>query len=708
MSEHAFDLRRAEKAVRAIGFYPRAMALFWVLLWSLLPLPVLVSPPDGCVLREASGSHDAVMESLRCHNDYEAYVYCKWREDPHVRAPLQLWFHTERGRERCEPFGAQVGDADGHGTVRCRYETRSFSIGIQHTVFFVKDDEALCSPAPRQPLRLSHLVRARTPVDLSKYDTADGQLEIKWSSPYPASSSLNKNVMYQLGYKAERQDSWTIKNVTGTEVKLETRLLLPGRRYQARVRARASVGHWSQWSPVLTWSTKEDSGQFPNLYCVLDGETKVMCSWEVSPELDHIITYQLACQHNHTTPFKMCCIHPTVTFDRSRALVRYSCPLFVAKPAHLLLELRPTRTAKTFRANEHICPRPPQQVRVSEKGNDWVVEWAEPSTASKVRLRYQVRYYRTQDKGGSVLLNISQGSTSVSIPGASLSPSQHHRVQVRSVVIPGQGSLYEGSPSQWTEPEDWTTHAATWPITVIVYFGVSVTVVVVFIFLSWTVLTCKRKMILWVDTVPSPGKSKTLSEIKSATSRALIENENTYVCQVHQLYSLSRRISLSSSLRPTEGAENKDLEQDRQDLKCNSVALPAEKVNGCNLPVHFSGPYIFCQSFDSMRMREETKENKVISPDDPASMVCSVNREGYVFLPRGSISTSTSDLVSHWDNNANAQRREQNRRCAGNTAWSDKMVDIRPDSGDPPRAYSSEISCPTVNASGYCLLPPPS
>uniref|UniRef100_A0A3Q2YRK0 Cytokine receptor common subunit beta-like n=1 Tax=Hippocampus comes TaxID=109280 RepID=A0A3Q2YRK0_HIPCM len=665
--------------MRASGFYPRSMALFWVLLWSLLPHLVLVSQPDGCELQDAY----TVMESLRCHNDYEAYVYCKWREGPHIRAPLQLWFHTEH--------------ADGHRTVRCRYETRSFSIGIQHTVFFVKDDEALCSSAPREPLKLSHLVRARTPVDLSKYDTADGQLGIKWSSPYPASSSLNKNMMYQLGYKAERQDAWTIKNVSGTEVKLETRLLLPGHKYEARVRARASVGHWSQWSPVLTWSMKEDSGQFPNLYCVLDGEKKVMCSWEVSRELDHIITYQLACQHNHTTPSKICCMHPTVTFDRSRALVRYSCSLFAAKPAHLLLELRPTRSAKTFRANEHICPRPPQQVRVSEKGNNWVVEWAEPSTASKVRLRYQVRYYRTQDKGASVLLNISQGSTSVSIPGALLNPSQHHRVQVRSVVIPGQGSLYEGSPSQWTEPEDWTSHAATWPITVIVYFGVGVIVVIVFIFLSWTVLTCKRKMILWVGAVPSPGKSKTLSEIKSATSRALIENENTYVCKVHQF------ISPSSSLRPTEGAENKDLEQDRQDLKCNSVALPAEKVNGCDLPVHFNGPYIFCQVSCS-----STTENKVTSPDDPPSVVFSMNGEGYVCLPRGSISTSTSDLVSHWDNDANTQRREQNRRCAGNTAWSDKMVDIRPDSGDPPPAYSSEISCPTVNASGYCLLPPPS
>ncbi|XP_077396213.1 cytokine receptor common subunit beta isoform X2 [Festucalex cinctus] len=682
------------------------LPLFLVLFWCLLPSLALLAHPDGCLIHHTYSSHDALMKSLHCQNDYESFVYCKWREGPDVRAPLQLWFQTEGSRERCEPFGGEVRNADGHRTVRCRYETRSFSIGIQHTVFFVKDDNALCSSASRKPLKLSQHVRARTPVDLSKYDTADGSLGIKWSSPYPASSSLNKNIIYQLGYKAERQDMWTIKNVTNTDVKLETQLLLPGHRYEARVRGRASVGQWSHWSPVVTWRTKEDSGQFPSLYCVLDGEKKVICSWEVSRELDHVITYQLACQRNHTAPSESCCTNPTVTFDPSRPLVRYSCSLIVAMPAHLLVELQPTRSAKTFRANEHICPRPPQQVSVREDGNNWLVDWIEPSTASKIRLYYQVRYYRTQDEDSSTLLNISEGSTSVRILGASLSASQPHQVQVRSVVIPGEGSLYEGSPSKWTEPEDWTSHAATLSINTIVYFGIALTVVGVFIILFRTVLACQRKVILWVDTVPSPGKSKILSEFKSATCRALMENEDTYICKVQQLYSLPTCISPSSSSWPPEGAENKDLEQDRQDYKCNSLPLPAEKVNGCDLPLHFSGPYILCQPLDSTCMCEETK-SKVTTSDSPSSVDFSLNG-GYVCVPHDSVSASTSELVSHWHANANTQKREQNQQSADNTEWADKMVDLRPDGGDPPPAYSSEPPCPTVRASGYCVLPPPS
>ncbi|XP_057673748.1 cytokine receptor common subunit beta isoform X2 [Corythoichthys intestinalis] len=659
------------------------MHLLWVLLWLMFPPLAFLSNPDECNIHDAYSSNDGLMKSLECHNDYESYVFCKWREGPHIRAPLQLWFHTESGRQRCEPFGDEIRHTNGHRTVQCRYATPSFSIGIQHTVFFVKEDKQ-CSSGQLKPLALSRHMRARTPVDLSQYDTGDGHLSIKWSSPYPVSSSLNTNLMYQLGYKAEKQDTWTIKNVTSTDIKLETHRLLPGQRYEARVRARASIGHWSHWSPVVTWRTKEVSGQSPSLDCVLDGEKKVMCSWEVSSELDHIITYQLACQHNHSAPSESCCTNPIDTFDPSRQLVQYRCLLSVASPARLQLLLQPTRKAKTFRANEHIRPRPPQQLNVSEKGNIWVVEWAEPSTASKIRVYYQVRYYRMEEKGSSILLNISEGSTSLNLLGSSLNPLQQYQVQVRSVVIPGEGSYYEGIPSEWTKPVDWTSHAAMWPINKIVYSSIGVMSVFGFVILYWTIPACKRKVILWVETVPSPGKSKILSEIKSSTSQTLMENDNTYICKVHQIHSLSTCISPSSSLRPTEGAENKDLEQDRQDCKCNSLPLPAEK------------------SLDSKSMREETKVNEVTPSDAPSSTVFATSGRGYVCLPRGSVSASTSDLVSHWDTDSFTQKHEQNHQCADNAESSDKM----PDSDDPPPAYSSETSWPTIRPSGYCFLPP--
>nr|XP_057905733.1 cytokine receptor common subunit beta isoform X2 [Doryrhamphus excisus] len=675
------------------------MPLYWVMIMgALLPL-ALMSKPDRCALQDTRSSHDVLMQSLQCRNDYESHVHCTWTEGPHVRAPLQLWFQTEDGRERCESNGTQVQNESGHRTVRCRYETRSFSIGIEHTVFFHKDD-VVCSSVPRQPLRLSHRLRARTPVDLSARDAGAGHVLLKWSNPYPVSSSLNKNLTYQLSYKADRQDTWTIVNVTRTDVKLE--MLLPGRRFEARVRGRASVGQWSHWSPVVTWRMKEDIRQLPSLHCVLDGEEAATCSWEVSRELDHLITYQLACQHNRTAPSDRCCSKPTVTFDATAPLVRYSCSVAVANPAHLLLELQPARNIRTFKANTNIHPKPPQQVKVREKDHNWVVEWTEPSTASRIRLYYQVWYYSRQDQDSSILLNISEGSTSVSILDSSLSPSQHHQVRVRSLVIPGEGLLYEGSPSEWTEPVYWTSHAATWPLTTIIYSTVSLIVVSVFCVLYVSIPQCHSKITVWVSSIPSPGKSKALSEIKCATNGVLMES--TYI-----LDSVST-CSSTSWLRPTEDAENKDLEQDRQDFKCNSLPLPAGGVNGSDLPAHFSGPYILCQSMESKCVSKGTKEKDETpspGPDCPSSAFCTQYGDGYLCLPHPSVSVATQDPVSHC--NANAQKREQDRRYSdNNTVRPDELGHIQPASSDTPPSYGSGPSWPTNRASGYCFLPSPS
>lgn len=100
-------------------------------------------------------------------------------------------------------------------------------------------------------------------------------------------------------------------------------------------------------------SLGKDRGQFPNLYCVLDGEKKVMCSWEVSRELDHIITYQLACQHNHTTPWVKCVrvrvgvgVHKRVRVEREHG---GNCPPYVDALPFLRFPLVGLRSAACTR-----------------------------------------------------------------------------------------------------------------------------------------------------------------------------------------------------------------------------------------------------------------------------------------------------------------------------------------------------------------------
>ncbi|KAF0032474.1 hypothetical protein F2P81_014764 [Scophthalmus maximus] len=510
-----------------------------------------------------------LLESLRCYNDYASYVHCTWRKHKEFTS---LWFKTENSRNLCVPYDPPYQDE--HGTVQCRYKTLAFSIGIKHTVFFLKNATVCSSVAPE-------------PLDLS------------------------------LHY----------------------------------------------------------AGQFPGLHCVLDGETEVTCSWEVSRELAHFITYQLACGLDQTAPSQGCCVRPTVSSGRSSTALRYSCSLTVADPARLLLELQPTRRAKTFKAYQHICPNPPQQVKVKEKGNNWMVEWTEPSKASILKLSYQVCYYKTQDQGCSTLLNISEGSTYLTIQGASLAPDQHHQVKVRSLVVPGDGSRYEGIPSEWTEPVDWTSRAAPWSLSTLIYVLISVLVVTVFFTLYCTIPACQRRVMLWVDSVPSPAKSKILCEIKSAT-RATLQSENTSICKVLHYNTVSTCSSdaclwpiVASNKKPGAVFRNRD-----------NLPAPAEKVTTSDTSsISFSGPYIFCQQSErnhkSVDVEREEKEDEISSDDSLSRVKFPFNGEDYVSLPRRTVSKSTQDLVSTGVANTSTHSHhgvEQHQQCPDNTPGTDK------------------------------------
>lgn len=135
-------------------------------------------------------------------------------------------------------------------------------------------------------------MRARPPENLTVSEESDGSRLLRWSSPYPPSSSLSKNVTYQLSFRTQAEDTWTVSSqhiephyiddeswqskpavallkltphhihlstqkqtVANTSLKLERQRLLPGRRYEARVRARAALGRWSEWTPLVIWKT---------------------------------------------------------------------------------------------------------------------------------------------------------------------------------------------------------------------------------------------------------------------------------------------------------------------------------------------------------------------------------------------------------------------------------------------------------------------
>ncbi|XP_036945970.1 cytokine receptor common subunit beta isoform X2 [Acanthopagrus latus] len=701
------------------------MPLFWVLLWSALPPLALFSGPDRCSVQESSSLQNELLKSLQCYNDYLSHVECEWRE--HRDTALQLWFKADSGRRQCLPHSASVHDE--HRTVRCRYETKLFVMALNHTVFFLENKtEALCTSGSNKTLDLSQHLRARPPVDLTVRDAGDRGRRLSWSSPYPSTSSLNKNITYQLSYRTDGEDIWTVENVTNTNMKLEKQLLLPGRRYEARVRARASVAQWSLWSPVVTWQTEEDAGQIPRVHCVLDGEKTVMCSWEVSRELARLITYQLSCRHKQSASSERCCVNPTVTPDLSGTVLKYSCSLTVADPAHQQLELRPTRNAKIFEASKHIRPNPPLDVKVRNKGSSWIVDWTNPAnTSPRIRLYYQLCYYRTKEQNCSTrdsIRTIPQGSMSLTILQDDLVPSQDYQVRVRSLVAVGHESSYDGIPSDWTDPVDWISNEASWSINTLIYFSIGALVVTVFLTLYCTIPACQRRVVLWVDSVPSPAKSKILAEIKYVDRRTFMQGESMSVCKVQRFDSMST-CSSDTSLWPAEDSGKQSLKQDEGCWRCdNQPSLAVEVKISDGSSFSFSGPYIFCQTSEanSNPVDVQCEETETL-PDDPASpspVNFTLYGKGYVCLPSRNVSRSTQDLASHSDANADTLKHgspEQDQHRPGTTLCPADETDVQPAvdepsiSPRPPDYISGPLTAwpqgGNTQASGYCFLPQP-
>uniref|UniRef100_A0A1A7ZIM8 Colony stimulating factor 2 receptor, beta, low-affinity (Granulocyte-macrophage) n=1 Tax=Nothobranchius furzeri TaxID=105023 RepID=A0A1A7ZIM8_NOTFU len=513
------------------------MDLLWVLLWSVVSDVAFSSSLGPCGVQQSHSSQSAssLLKSLRCYNDYKSHVECDWEKQENSAA-LQVWIQTESTRGMCVPTDAShsVGD----GRARCRYDTQLFAVAISHTVFFLDNEtKSLCSFNQNKFQDLVLHLRARPPVNLSRSEEGGGGWTLQWSSPYPPSSLVN--LTYQLSYRMQTQNIWTTETVTSTSVKLERQTLLPGHLYEARVRTWAGLSQWSKWSPVVTWLTREDLVRAPSLDCVLDGLNLVTCSWEVSPELDHLITYQLTCRQNHTARRERCCRNLTVSAEPGGTAVSYSCSMTVADPRHLQLNLQPARNAKIFKAHQNIQPNPPQQVTVKEEDSNWTVEWTEPDKPNEpVKLCYQVVYYRMDDQSSLTWLNISAITRSVTILGSSLVPLQDYQVKVRSLVDPKSNS-YKGIPSKWTEPVNFSPSEATSLLFHITYFFIGVVVAAVFLTVYCLVPSCQRKLMLWVESVPSPRKSKSLSEIKSVPSSTLMHNEKTSICKVRRLDSLS-------------------------------------------------------------------------------------------------------------------------------------------------------------------------
>ncbi|KAI1884526.1 hypothetical protein AGOR_G00227280 [Albula goreensis] len=585
------------------------MLLPWVLWASAL----LLTPASGATL--CTGQNGAanstpqytssLFESLRCYCDYKSYIRCSWTDSKHTNGTPSSLFHWNRLKKRmslCALNGQPTELPDGRIYVQCQYNTTLFALGNRDSFLF----NTSCAPLLSKTLTPLQHVRVGPPLKVSQIPMKGGGMVLEWLHPQLSSHSLlDSMVDYQVSYRRLGQD-WTDVEVSGQKYKIEADILVPGCKYEARVRARKDKGIWSEWSPLVAWQTKAQEGLgASNLRCLFDGEKVVNCTWEVKRELARFINYSLQYRLSAASDAQMCDESSVFSTDSREPVLRFGCSFTVSNPGQQLeVHLIPTYNFQSYKS---IKSAPPAPVNVTEKGQEWVLSWTPPKHPSDC-CPLEVCYGRCEKEESEHCHDFAKGVSSFTIHRSYLLPSTCYRAKVRTLAI--KKFDYSGFPSEWTEPVEWTSHPAPWSITTLIYIFISVLVAVMFIILYFTLPACHRRIILWHVSVPSPIKSKVLEEIMKRSPNSLPalqkEMERTRICSVQVLDKVQLPCFLEDSKHPLEltngsGISSKSWEGDGQSDELSSPDSLSEK----DTSMSFSGPYILCPTCSSQGSNAE-------------------------------------------------------------------------------------------------------
>ncbi|XP_048848277.1 cytokine receptor common subunit beta isoform X2 [Brienomyrus brachyistius] len=436
-------------------------------------------------------------------------------------------------------------------------------------------------PSPPKYSLKQHTLKVRSPPALFQQALHNGSSFLSWHNPLPSGSTLYPKLRYEVGYRRPGHD-WMVLDVSQTNTTISKEWLVPSSEYEARVRARAGEGPWSDWSPRVLWQTEEAPGpEGPsNLQCLSDGDVTVSCSWELKRESAQFITYNLLYQpqrdRNITQP-QRCYETVLVTSDSRDPVLRFSCSFSMPVDEELWVELTPAHVTKQFLSHSHIYPSPPSPVHLRQDGQDWLLTWTIPEYNSKIQLSHEVRYWDSETKDHKYF-NMSVHLNLYHIYGATLRPATHYWAQVRAVPA----EYFTGRPSEWTKPVEWDTPPGSWSMPKIVYISVAVLVTILFLGLYVSFPTFHRWLVSWDVSLPSPIKSKVLEGILKRSQSTWIvphrEVERARICSVQVLdnvpppsFSDADRYSFSSLHSESE-----------------------EKIQQENSSVSFNGPYLLC------------------------------------------------------------------------------------------------------------------
>ncbi|KAG7491493.1 hypothetical protein MATL_G00004120 [Megalops atlanticus] len=168
-----------------------------------------------------------------------------------------------------------------------------------------------------------------------------------------------------------------------------------------------------------------------------------------------------------------------------------------------------------------VRPTRPSRVQVHERMEDWELRWTPPKYDT-VSVYFQVQYWMTEKPGDVKCVNLPEGVQSYLLRVVSLHPSTKYTAQVRT-LLSSKGGYYSGTPSDWTEPVQWTTHPAPRLFSTLVCVVISVCATILLILLLIvTFPACQRWVKVWEMSVPSPIKSKVVEEVIKKSSNCCV------------------------------------------------------------------------------------------------------------------------------------------------------------------------------------------
>ncbi|XP_077068159.1 cytokine receptor common subunit beta [Siphateles boraxobius] len=544
------------------------------------------------------GKESQLMDSLQCYNDFMTHVQCSWEVDPHVLPQttanksifeLYNWDKTFNRENRCEPLRPSVLLPNGKIFHECRFNTKRFSTGTNHILYFKEP----CEYSGATTLKVAQHGKVKAPIDLTEM-AADGEGHLlSWKSPYPASSNITRTLTYQLQFRS--MQDWTIvDNINASEYMIDKESLLPGYHYQAKVRARGPVGLWSEWSPLVSWKTHND-GVF-DLQCVIVGEKTVTCTWQMKTDHFHLMSYHLWCSDSDNTESYACCNYPQLQ-SHDVELSEFMCSVNVSDPYLLTVELKPVLYTRTFRSAEHIKLSQPDQIQVMEEDGTYNFNWSLPVIPSKVEMQYSTEL-KISNKDSKIII-LQEGINNFEIPSGNLTPSTNYQAQIRLLPVNVQYNI-KVQPSDWSHPAVFTTKPVLLPTSYVIYILVPVFVAVLFVILYNALPACHRRIKLWNGSVPSPIKSKVLEGMikKSPTGWPhIIEKEATSICVLLATDNLSicrSSVDWETLLTHTEDVSLNAVKKEQSSGSNHLCTYVGEGMCKDKSGMNFSGPYILC------------------------------------------------------------------------------------------------------------------